>query len=145
MEKDFNAVVKAILKENPRFKKGAYHFVREGLDYTMRNLHKSKVLGQSRHVTGQQLAHGIRQYALEQYGPLALTVLNYWGIERTNHFGEIVFELIEFKVLGKTENDQLDHFSDLFDFKEAFEKPFHPNKKSKSRLKPPPPSVNADQ
>jgi uncharacterized repeat protein (TIGR04138 family) len=87
----------------------------------------------------------MRQYALEQYGPLALTVLNYWGIERTNDFGEIVFELIEFKVLGKTENDQLDHFSDLFDFKEAFEKPFHPSKKSKSRLKPPPPSVNADQ
>jgi uncharacterized repeat protein (TIGR04138 family) len=144
MEKDFNAVVKAILSENSRFKKGAYHFVREGLDYTMRSLHKSKLLGQSRHVTGQQFAHGMRQYALEQYGPLALTVLNHWGIERTDDFGEIVFQLIEFNVLGKTDSDHLEHFSGLFDFKEAFEKPFKPAAKKSSALKPPP-SVNADQ
>jgi uncharacterized repeat protein (TIGR04138 family) len=145
MEKNFNAVIKAIQKENPRFKKGAYLFVREGLDYTMRSLHKSKLLGQSRHVTGQQFAHGMRQYALEQYGPLALTVLNYWGIERTDDFGEIVFQLIDFKVLGKTDSDQPEHFGNLFDFKEAFEKPFKPSKKNAPRLKPAPPSVNAEQ
>ena len=36
--------------------------------------------GPQKHVSGQELCEAIREYALLQYGYLAKTVLNSWGI-----------------------------------------------------------------
>ena len=80
----------------------------------------------SRHVSGPELLEGLRGYALEQYGPLAKTVLNAWGVTRCRNFGDIVFNLIEYNVFSKTENDRPEDFSDIFEFDEAFVKPFKP-------------------
>jgi uncharacterized repeat protein (TIGR04138 family) len=63
---------------------------------------------------------------LDQYGPLAKTVLNAWGVTQSRDFGEIVFNLIEHNVFSKTENDRREDFADVFDFEEAFVKPFQP-------------------
>ena len=67
-------------------------------------------------------------YALEQFGPLAKTVLNAWGVRRCRDFGDIVFNLIEYNVFSKTENDRREDFTDIFDFEEAFVRPFQPAK-----------------
>ena len=79
-----------------------------------------------RHVTGQQLLAGIRQHALAQFGPMAATVLNEWGVHRCEDFGEIVFNLVENGVLAKTEQDSRADFQGGYDFDEAFRKPFLP-------------------
>lgn len=128
MEHDFNEVIRTIQKDDPRYKKGAYYFVRQGLDHTLRKLHKSGALKDSKHISGQQLADGIREFALEQFGPMARTVLNHWGIGQSSDFGAIVFHLVECKVLGKTENDKPEDFDNLFDFEEAFDAPFRPSR-----------------
>ena len=81
---DFTEIVGLICKEDSRFDRKAYDFLRLGLDHTVKELKKkdtSKV-GRSRHVSGQELLEGLRVYALEQYGPLAKTVLNSWGVKR---------------------------------------------------------------
>ena len=54
------------------------------------------------------------------------TVLNEWGITRCADFGDIVFNLIEYNVFSKTENDRREDFTEVFDFDEAFVKPFQP-------------------
>ena len=77
-----------------------------------------------RHVSGKELAEGIRDYALQEFGPLALTVLRTWGIQRTEDFGELVFHLVEAGKLGKTEKDTRADFAHVYDFDEVFARPF---------------------
>ena len=83
----------------------------------------------SRHVSGPELVHGLRGYALDQFGPLTKTVLDVWGVHRCRDFGEIVFNLIDYKVLSKTENDRREDFDDVYDFNEAFVRPFEPRRR----------------
>ncbi len=130
---EFSEIITLICKEDPRFDRKAYDFVRLGLDYTVKELRKKDAARaeRSRHVSGPELLHGLRSYALDQFGPLAKTVLNAWGVHRCRDFGDIVFNLIEYNVFSKTENDRREDFSDIFDFDEAFVRPFEPAKRSR--------------
>ncbi len=113
-------LLKEILSRDPRYTIEAYAFVRDGLEFTVRRL------DDPRHVSGQELLAGLRDYALEEFGPMAKTILNGWGIERTEDFGEIVFNMVETGLLGKTENDSRADFANGYDFDEAFRQPFRP-------------------
>ena len=128
---EFAEIVALICKEDPRFDKKAYDFVRQGLDHTVKELRKKETskTERSRHVSGPELLHGIRGFALDQYGPLAKTVLNAWGVKRCRDFGDIVFNLIEYDVFAKTEKDRPEDFSDIYSFEAAFVKPFDPAKR----------------
>ena len=121
----FNEAIAKILKDDPRFDEMAYHFMREALDYTVKMLSKP-VEGPGRHVSGAELLEGARQYALQEYGPVAKTVLNRWGIHNCEDFGEIVFNMVEKGLLGKTEEDRREDFTGGYDFDEAFSSPFKP-------------------
>ena len=125
---DFTEIVTQICKEDPRFDRKAYDFVRAGLDHTVKELRKKDAARaeRSRHVSGPELLEGLRAYALDQYGPLAKTVLDAWGVRRCRDFGDIVFNLIEYNVFSKTDNDRREDFSDIYDFNDAFVKPFQP-------------------
>lgn len=123
--KDFNEVVSLILKEDARFDRGAYFFIREALDFTVKRERKPRG-GNNRHVDGRVLSLGIRDFALEQYGPMAATLLAQWGIRKTGDFGAIVYNLVEYNVFGTQEGDRQEDFDHVFDFAEAFEKPFLP-------------------
>jgi uncharacterized repeat protein (TIGR04138 family) len=76
------------------------------------------------HVSGQELCEAIRQYALEQYGYMAKTVLNNWGIHGTGDFGEIVFNLIRVGQMRKTPSDTRIDFDNVYDFDSAFRQGF---------------------
>jgi uncharacterized repeat protein (TIGR04138 family) len=130
---DFAEIVGLICKEDPRFDRKAYDFIRLGLDHAVKELKKKDTAraGRSRHVSGPELLDGLRVYALEQYGPLAKTVLNSWGVKRCTDFGDVVFNLIEYNVFSKTENDRREDFTDLYTFDDAFVKPFLPSKAQK--------------
>ena len=124
--KDFSEVVDLVIKDDARFGKGAYYFIRKALDFTVKELSEDKERT-SHHVSGQELLEGIRKYALDQYGPLTLTVFKDWNVKRCQDFGDIVFNLVDYGVLGKTETDQRKDFRDGYDFKSAFLQPFVPN------------------
>jgi len=127
---DFAEIVTLICKEDPRFDRKAYDFVRLGLDHTVKELRKKDATRAERsaHVTGPELLDGLRVYALEQFGPLTKTVLNAWRVRRCRDFGDIVFNLIEYNVFSKTDKDRREDFSDIYDFDDAFVKPFQPAK-----------------
>ena len=125
---EFTEIVGLICKEDTRFDRKAYTFVRQALDHTVKETKRKSPerTGKAQHVSGAELLQGIRAYALDQFGPLTMTVLTSWGIRRCSDFGDIVFNLIEYNVFSKTENDRREDFADIYDFDEAFVKPFQP-------------------
>tara|TARA_R110002020_G_scaffold267940_1_gene483124 strand:- start:141 stop:584 length:444 start_codon:yes stop_codon:yes gene_type:complete len=127
---DFDEIVALIRKEDSRYSRQAYHFIRQGLDHTVKAMRERDAarLKKSAHVKGPELVDGLRVFALEQYGPMARTVLKDWGITRCADFGELVFNLIEYNVFSKTETDRREDFSEVFTFEEAFDSPFRPAK-----------------
>jgi uncharacterized repeat protein (TIGR04138 family) len=127
----FEEVLKQILAKDPRYPLNAYLFVREALDHTQKIIGK-QAKGGLRHVTGQELLAGIRELALEQFGPMAMTVFEEWGIHSCQDFGEIVFNLVDHRVLARTEQDSRADFQNGYDFYEAFRKPFLPSNKVKN-------------
>lgn len=127
--RDFNEVINTIRKDDPRYARGAYYFLRQALDFSIGEMRKQGKLTMTNHLTGQQLLEGIRLFALDQYGPMARSVLEHWGIKNCRDFGNIVFNLVECQVLGKTEEDCPEDFDGGYDFKTAFDMPYEPSKK----------------
>ena len=113
-KKDFYHVVEEICARDTRYKADAYEFLLQALHFTQGKLKRDT------HVNGKELLEGIRDYAIDQYGPMAKTVLNHWGIKKTADFGHIVFNMIENKLLSKTEEDSMEDFRDVYDFDSAF-------------------------
>ena len=134
-EVTFEEAVEQIRAKDPRYPRDAYLFVREALDHTQKNVIKEN-RGRLRHVTGQELLAGIREFALQQFGPMVITVLEEWGIKRCEDFGEIVFNMVEIGLLARTDKDTRDDFQSGYDFHDAFCKPFLPKGKLKSEAKP---------
>lgn len=134
-DQEFAEIVEQIRKEDPRFDKRAYYFLRQGLDHTVREMRKRNLerMQRSSHVSGPELLEGLREYALEQYGPMAKTVLNEWGVQRCPDFGDLVFNLIEYNVFSKTDDDRVEDFSDIYSFEDAFERPFRPRQRRQRR------------
>jgi uncharacterized repeat protein (TIGR04138 family) len=48
-------------------------------------------------------------------------VLKRWNLKRTADFGRIVFALVDGGLMQKTDDDSIEDFRDVFDFKSAFE------------------------
>ena len=122
----FSEAVDAITARDPRYDSEAYAFLRDALDFTIKLRKKGSKAETQSHVSGPELLEGVRQYALKEFGPMALTVLSYWGIHKTDDVGEIVFNLINEGIFGKSDRDCLEDFRNGFDFKEAFVTPFLP-------------------
>ncbi|MEP9410528.1 MAG: hypothetical protein HRF42_03865 [Candidatus Brocadia sp.] len=125
MTKTWNKI-KEIIKKDPRYPIQAYQFVFEALDFTTNMLGKNqqKTTDADRHVTGKQLMDGIRKFALKQFGFMALTVFEQWGIHQDEDFGNIVFNLVESGLMGKTETDSRDDFKNTYDLKKVFDEGF---------------------
>ncbi len=127
-ELTFETTLALILAKDPRYQSEAYLFVKEALDYTQKLVGKPS-RDEVRHVSGQELLEGIRAFALTQFGPMATLVFEEWGVRRCEDFGEIVFNLVEIGLLGKTEKDSRADFQNGYDFDTAFRKPFRPETK----------------
>ncbi len=138
---NFDEVLQRITRQDRRYHREAYLLLREALDYTQKRLGESK-RSEPRHVSGQELLAGIRDYVLEQYGPMAKMVLHEWGIRSCEDFGEMVFNMVDHGLLSKTESDSRNDFKGGFDFDEAFSKPFRPRTQPGT---PAPPEAKAEQ
>ena len=107
---------------NP-YPRSAYVFVQEALGFTVGKMHGNprKVDPDKRHISGQQLCQGLREYAITKYGLLARSVLEHWNIHRTDDFGRIVYALIESGQLSCSDEDRIEDFACVYSFDEAFD------------------------
>jgi uncharacterized repeat protein (TIGR04138 family) len=102
-------------ERHPQFDARAYGFVLRALDVVIRSL------ADARHISGRELSAGVRDLALEEFGILARSVLEHWGVRSSDDIGQVVFAMIDQGILVRDEGDELGDFSDAFDFVEAFE------------------------
>lgn len=123
----FEQSVVSILKREKRFEPHAYFFLKDALDYTLKRIAENNG-GQARHVSGPELLEGFRDYALEQFGPMASTLMREWGIRKCQDVGDMVFHLIEEQVFGRQESDSREDFSGVFDLEDSLIKPFLPQR-----------------
>ncbi len=115
MKEDFFSKIEDMVEKDPRYKEEAYEFVMRALAFTQKNFRRQG------HVTGKELLEGIKEYAFEEFGTMAKSVLEHWGITKTEDFGHIVFNMVNVGLLRKTDEDSIEEFKDVFDFKNAFE------------------------
>ena len=121
MEKDLMSIAR-----DTRYPLEAFLFVQRGLDFTVRRAHGEPPTNleeenqQNRHVGGRDLCFGLRDFAVEEYGMLARTVLKRWNIRTSEDFGQIVFSMVEAGVMQKTDEDRIEDFHEVLDFAQAF-------------------------
>lgn len=134
----FEEALDQILVKEQRYHRDAYLFLREALDHTRKMLERDvksprtpapRVVITEQHVTGQELLEGIRELALQNFGPMAMTVFEEWGVRNCQDFGEMVFIMVENNLLKKTEKDSRADFENGYDFDGAFRQPFLPQSK----------------
>ncbi|MBO0697384.1 MAG: hypothetical protein J2P46_03230 [Zavarzinella sp.] len=117
-----------IVRRDRRYAYEAYEFVFEALSHTQRMVGRVPVGDDpptpEHHVSGKEILEGAVDLAREEYGFLARTVFQQWGIRRTGDLGEIVFNLIESGLLSKTDTDSRADFQDVFDMDRALTEGF---------------------
>ncbi len=107
-----------------RYEKYAWRFVLSGVESTI------DMLRVDRHISGEELLEGLKVTASRQFGPMAKEVLNHWGIYTTRDIGNIVFGLIDVKLLESNEEDLIEDFDDVFDFQKVFEEDYFDDQRS---------------
>jgi len=113
--------IAVLCRQDRRYTPEAYHFVIRALDFVLEAdaRRRGAPVEEDKHIS--LLLEGLRDYAIELYGPLARLVLERWGLYRTEDFGEIVFNLVECRLLNKQDSDRKSDFRNGFSFREAFD------------------------
>lgn len=132
----FHEAVETLVRQDKRYHPEAYSFLRDSLEATIKRRKKSRK-DAGPHVGAAELLEGFRLHALDEFGPMALMVLDYWGVQSSEDVGRMVFNLVQAGVFGKTEDDTPESFRDAFDFREAFVDPFRPANSGLNENKPP--------
>lgn len=135
-QQEYRQRLRRVLERDSRYPREAYAFVHAVLDYAQRQEQKTDLPETQRHVSGQQLLVAMQELALEEFGPMAATVMSEWGISSGEDFGNLVFNLIEADILSASETDRPEDFAGCEDLNDALEAPF-------TQAGTPPPSLPA--
>jgi uncharacterized repeat protein (TIGR04138 family) len=110
-----------VIRQDGRYPADAYTFLYEGLGRAVEVAYGKEPLGGHHHVTGRQLCTALRDLAIEKWGMLAPAVLKRWNIHATIDFGNMIYLLVENNIMGKTPEDSIEDFRDVYDFAAAFD------------------------
>lgn len=114
-----------------RYRLGGYEFILNGMEFYLTSL------GEKRHVSGQELTQGLLLFSIKQFGPLAKSVLHFWGIDQSDDLGNIVYNLIDIGIMSKQTDDSIEHFHAILDYETFFKQQnyFKINKEVVKRVK----------
>jgi uncharacterized repeat protein (TIGR04138 family) len=125
----FHAGLLEVVERDSRYAYEAYEFLFHALHHTQKMLGREPPeaaegvppaqMDARHHVSGQELVQGVRELALREYGLMARTVFHQWGIQRTDDFGEMVFNLVEAGLMSKTDEDTRADFHAVYDLDQA--------------------------
>lgn len=131
---EFHNTVKKIFLKDGRYAPDAYEFVNDAVIFTVKLFEQDK--GKSRHVSGMELLVGVKEYAIKKFGPMAYEIFEEWGIRDGMSVGNIVFNMLEYNLLSKTEKDSIEDFKIDFNFEEELKKPFMPRQLKRNKPLP---------
>lgn len=118
MMTDQDSAILDLALKHGQYHPNAYRFTLDAVNHAVR------CAREIRHVSGTEVLEGARELAIARFGPVAKTVLEQWGIEKTEDFGAIVFQMVEQGLLGKTPEDKPGDFARGYDFEKAFVRDF---------------------
>jgi|GEM_PF-336772 len=121
-EPQLNQALKRIQQSDPRYARNAYLYAFHGLDFTMRR-HLRLKDGERRHVGARDLLTGMKECASEDFGFLARQVWESWGIRGTSDWGNIIFNLINARLMNAADDDDIEQFRNVYSLDEAFPTP----------------------
>jgi len=123
----YHPTIAGIVRRDSRYAYEAYEFVFTALEYTQKALGRApgEEAAAAHHVSGPELLHGIRDFARREFGLMARAVFRRWGINRTDDFGEIIFNLIEANLMSKTPEDNRRDFHGVYDLDEELANGYH--------------------
>ncbi len=110
-----DGLMERIRLREARFHENAFLFVLASLESLQSRL------PERRHVDGRELAHAVRELALDRFGVMSRLVLEHWGVRSTAHVGDIVFALVDAGLLNSQPGDSKLDFAEVYDFDDAFE------------------------
>jgi uncharacterized repeat protein (TIGR04138 family) len=131
----FHEALDRIFKDDSRYHPEAYVFLRDALEATLKRRKKARKETSS-HVGAAELLDGFRIHGLQEFGPMAITVLAYWGVRSSEDIGNMVFNLVTVGIFGKTDEDTVESFRGGYDFADAFVIPFRPEPEKLSATGP---------
>jgi uncharacterized repeat protein (TIGR04138 family) len=120
----------SVVRQDPRYAYEAYEFVFQALEFTQKQLghelpdETTDPAEPHNHVSCRQLLEGIRALGIQEFGLMAPVVFRMWGVHESGHFGAIVFNLIEAKLMSKTDEDSRAEFHGVFDIDETMTQGF---------------------
>ena len=123
-------IIRKICEEDDTFPPMAYCFVRDSVHKALDNIVKARRQiafaddNEPPDIKGADLCRFFRDTLINRFGPSAIDVLDTWNIKKTSDFGKIIYKLISVEILGKSENDSIEDFDDVFDFTEEFVMPY---------------------
>ena len=114
--RNFSEAVEAIMRDRPQYTREAYDHMIVAMDKTSEQLAKQE--NGNKHLTAEELFFGFCACAIDEYGPMAHAVLEFWGVRDAKDVGQIVYNLIEVGVFGKQKEDSQEEFDCLPDMKQ---------------------------
>lgn len=131
---EFYNTVKKILLKDSRYAFDSYEFINDAVIFTVKLFEQEK--GKTRHVTGVELLVGVKEFAIKKFGPMAYEIFQEWGIRDGMSVGNIVFNMLDYGLLSKTEKDSIEDFRVDFNIEEELKKPFIPKQLKRNRSLP---------
>ena len=125
-KEDRNKKIKELARADGRYHPDAFHFICDGLEYVMKETRRISKYPDDRHIRGVALAQGMAKLALKRWGYMARLVLKRWGVTSTLDFGEIVYMMIDKKLMRAQPGDSIMDFENVYQFEDVFEKTLKP-------------------
>lgn len=122
----FEEIVMRIYDADGRYDPEAYYYLRDVIDRTTQKLGRSGPKASDHHVTGQELSQGFQECLLEDFGPMAATLAESWGVVESADIGSLVYNLIEGGAFSKSPQDKKSDFDGLFNLIQQLEAPYRP-------------------
>ena len=103
--------IDSLRHDDPRFRREAYLFVVAALGHAVEAQSPERREDPlRRHLHGSEVVGAAVELARREFGPLAATVFQEWGVVSGRDIGEIVFQLVEAGQLSATPDDSITDF-----------------------------------
>lgn len=107
MAHSFEDAMNNILRRHDEYAPEVYDFLRQAMNTTARQYNRDE---HNKHLSAEELYMGVCALALEEFGPLAKSVMAYWGVFDGSDVGRIVFYMVEAGIFRKEEDDNMEQF-----------------------------------
>jgi uncharacterized repeat protein (TIGR04138 family) len=109
-----------ITAKDDRYNAMVYAFVMEAVTFAKIMKTECGSVSTVDNISAGQLLEVLRVLALLRFGHGTKARLSEWGVRRCEDFGEIIFNLVEAGLLGKSPEDRKEDFQGGYDFDVAF-------------------------